>query len=190
MWRRQLSGLLALAAAAVIQSPAFAAATTTGPHYVIAETTQVLLAPESGAKSTNVYRVRQKVDVLEIKGGWARVSKYYDGTPEGVSGQVARWVATKDLSVSRPADEKVGAKEPPVAAALVDSDDFARHRVAFIKAAQTLIDERTCNMQDFKDGGGWMKSTNHSGPVYFAYCGGMHKSNRLYLNAGTGKVFK
>lgn len=190
MLAEQLSGALVLAASAVLQSSAFAAATTPGPHYVTTEITQALLAPESGAKSTNVYRVRQKVDVFEIKGGWARVSKYYDGTPEGVSGQVARWVATKDLSVTRPADEKVSATEPPVAVALVDSDDFARHRAAFIKAAQTLIDERTCTMRDFKDGGGWMKSTNHSGPVYFAYCGGMHKSNRLYLNVGTGKVFR
>lgn len=42
--------------------------------------------------ATTTYK-RQKVDVFEIKYGWTRISRYYDGGVEGVAGNVARFVA-------------------------------------------------------------------------------------------------
>ncbi|MBI5270768.1 MAG: hypothetical protein HY856_13945 [Burkholderiales bacterium] len=167
-----------------------AAAVAPGPHYVVVESTHERLSPDPNGKSTNVIRVRQKVDVYEIKNGFARVSPFYDGAVEGVSGQVARWVAAKDLSVTRPADEKVAADEPPVAKVLLNSDDFARHRAAFIKASQKLLDDRVCTLKDFRDNGGWLKSTQQGKGIYFTYCGGSMKSDRLYLNVTTGRVYR
>lgn len=170
---------------------ATAQVTGLGTYYVSVETTEERLAPSSNSKSTNVLRVRQAVEVLEVKGQWARVTKFYDGRVEGVSGQVARWVATKDLSPQRPPEEKAKLAEPDIAKLLTDSDDFARHGKAFIKASQGLVTSKQCSPQDFKSVGGWMKSTNFPNkPVYFTYCGGMTKENRLYLNVATGEVFR
>jgi len=45
-------------------------------------------------------------------------------------------------------------------------------------------------LQDFKDNGGFSKSTNHPGSVYFVYCGGMRRENRQYLDASTGRTFQ
>lgn len=190
-----LSAISALAFVACVHAFAsqavFAQVQGPGTYYVTAETTDERLAPAANAKSTNVLRKRQAVQVLEVKGQWARVTKFYDGQVEGVSGQVARWIAVKDLSATRPADEAAKSDEPEIAKLLTDSDDFARHRQAFIKASQELVERKQCTLQDFKAGGGWSKSTNFAGkPVYFAYCGGMSKGNRLYLNVATGEVFR
>jgi hypothetical protein len=173
-----------------MQSTSMAAAVSPGPHYVVVESTHERLSPDPKGKSTNVIRTPQKVDVYEIKNGFARVSPLYDGAVEGVSGQVARWVVAKDLSGTRPAAEKVAAGEPSVTKVLLNSDDFARHRAAFIKASQTLLDDRSCTLKDFSENGGWLKSTNQGKGVYFTYCGGDMKSNRLYLNVATGRVYR
>ena len=44
---------------------------------------------------------------------------------------------------------------------------------------------------DFRELGGWIKSTNNRNrSIYFIYCGGSTASNRRYLNAETGEVFR
>ncbi len=84
--------------------PVFAGEFKTGSYYVKETALEERLAPNPRGKVTNrIYR-QQKVDVLEIKGNWGRVSKYYDGQVEGEKGQVARWVLIKGLSTTRPAD--------------------------------------------------------------------------------------
>ncbi|MDY0746574.1 hypothetical protein SNE35_18820 [Paucibacter sp. R3-3] len=171
--------------------PAIAQVSKPGKYYVVTETSSVRLAPVASAKETNVLRTRQAVDVIEVKGQWARISKYYDGAVEGQAGDVARWVRAADLSPTRPPDEKARSDEPEIAKLLVDSDDFSRYRKAFIKASQDLVARGQCSLQDFKEIGGWMKSTNApTAPVYFMYCGGMTKANRIFLNARTGEVFR
>lgn len=178
-------------AAAVASGAAIGQVKGPGTYYVSVEKTDERLAPAANAKSTNILRMRQAVEVLEVKGQWARVTKYYDGQVEGVPGQVARWVAVKDLSAARPADEVAKSDEPEIAKLLTGSDDFARYRKPFIKASQELIQRKQCSVQDFKEVGGWSKSTNFPNkPVYFTYCGGMTKQNRVYLNAATGEVFR
>lgn len=97
----------------------------------------------------------------------------------------------KDLSATRPPEETARKDEPEIAKLLTSSDDFARHRKVFIKASQDLIERRQCTAQDFKDIGGWSKSTNFPNrPVYFMYCGGMSKANRVYVDAATGETFR
>jgi hypothetical protein len=80
------------------------AADAPGVYYVTTDRTDERLAPSPSARSTNgIYR-QQKVDVFEVRNGWARVSKFYDGSVEGVSGEVARWVLAAHLGKQRPAD--------------------------------------------------------------------------------------
>jgi uncharacterized protein with PQ loop repeat len=65
------------------------------------------LAPKSDSKVTNKIYKNQKVDVYEEKDGWSRVSEYYDGEVEGVSGKVARWVETGALVDSKLEDNQI-----------------------------------------------------------------------------------
>ena len=74
----------------------------TGIAYVTANRLNVRLAPDPSGKITIVLDLGEKVNVLEVQGDWARISHYYDGSTEGLSGGVARWVAAEYLSDSRP----------------------------------------------------------------------------------------
>jgi len=85
---------------------AYAQATSPGFYYVAADTLNVRLAPESEAKITNKLYRQEKLDVYEVNGEWARISEYYDGAVEGISGNVARWVSAKYLSKLRPEDKQ------------------------------------------------------------------------------------
>lgn len=168
-----------------------AIATKPGDYYVTTDEASERLAPGRNGKVTNTLFKRQKVAVVELKDGWARVSKYYDGQVEGVQGQVARWVEASALSPNRPAEEKVDGVDKELGDALKDSDNFSKHRKAFVEASRKLIAERTCSLKDFKSAGGWMKSTQYSnGAVYFVYCGGTDRGNRLYLDVKTLKTFR
>lgn len=150
---------------------------------------------------------REKVTVFEEKNGWARVSKFHaasciNGKSEYVDkgnadciksngiveGRFAEWVSKKYLNKDRPADPSEGATGDY--ALVKGSDDYRMHKDAFARAASELIRAGQCSEEDFIQMGGWAKSTNRSGPIYFTYCGGMHTSNRLYLNAATGEVFR
>lgn len=151
---------------------------------------------------------REGVEVFERRGGWVRVTKFYDAAcvegqsryvdagsascdPENgiVNGQLAEWVALDFLSTDRPADPAADASRAE--ALVAGSDDFARYRRVFAEAAQSLIAQGRCTEGDFREMGGWVRSTTHRNqPVYFTYCGGMTLTNRLYLNAKTGEVFR
>jgi hypothetical protein len=151
---------------------------------------------------------REKATIYEEKDGWARVSKYYDAfcqdglseyvdsgnaaCTEGngiVNGGFAEWVSVKYLSNARPVDPGAGAKGDY--ALVSGSDDYRKYKDAFAKAAAELITSGQCDPQDFKNMGGWVKSTTHrDSPVYFTYCGEMRIQDRLYLNAATGDIFK
>lgn len=150
---------------------------------------------------------RESAKVYERKDGWARISEPYSAScSEGrsdyvdtgnalcveengiVEGRFAEWVQLSTLSETRPADpaETATADESLVA----QSDDFAQHRAAFVNAATKLIGEGRCTPADFEEQGGWIKSSNHRDqPIYFTYCGGMTTTNRVYLDARTGRIF-
>lgn len=172
-------------------SSCYATATAPGDYFLTVDETAVQLSPSKQGKTTNTLFKRQKVSVLEVTNGWARISKYYDGTSEGVQGQVARWVQASTLSKDRPSDEKADGADQGLIELIKESDNFAKFKKPFVNASKKLIAEKTCSMQDFKEYGGWMKSTNYSnGKVYFTYCGGMSKSDRIYVDVSTGKVFR
>lgn len=85
---------------------AMAQASKPGTYYVKEPILEQHLGPSKSAKVVNRIYLQQKIDVLEVKGDWARVSKYYDANPEEKIGQVARWVLSNGLSQTQP-------KEPP-----------------------------------------------------------------------------
>jgi len=145
--------------------------------------------------------------VAEVKGDWARVSKRYDASCAGgksayvdegnasctadngiKGGQFAEWVEAKYLSPNRPADPAEGATG--FSKLVAGSDDFRIYEAAFVKAAQKLIASGQCSEADFKEMGGFWKSTINKGPVYFTYCGGMTIANRIYLDASTGRIYR
>lgn len=69
-----------------------------------------------------------------------------------------------------------------LAAALRQSDDYKKHRTVFLKASKKLIRKGTCSIADFRENGGWIRSTSHPG-FYFTYCGAVaHRNNRVYLH--------
>ena len=151
---------------------------------------------------------REETDVFEDKDGWARVSRYYDAScangrseyvnsgnsrcdPENgiVDGKFAEWVVADFLSEDRPSDPAADAAG--LEALLAGSDDFQKYRSAFAQTAESLISSGQCREEDFREWGGWMKSANDPNqPIYFIHCGGSTVSNRLYLNAETGEVFR
>lgn len=151
---------------------------------------------------------RESAHVYETKDGWARVTEPYsascmDGVSEHVDrgnqactaangivdGEFAEWVSANQLSATRPPDpaDTASLDEKLIA----DSDDFSQHRSAFVRAANQLIREGRCKVEDFEEMGGWWKSSNHrDAPIYFTYCGGMTISNRIYLDASSGRIFQ
>lgn len=155
--------------------------------YVISEDLNVRLSPSKYGKKTSVLLKGQRVDVYEIKDGWARVTEYYDGHSEGVNGRVARWVYAKYLSNTKP-KKKVIKSNSPVAKAIEASDDYEKYHESLISASEQLIKNGTCTIKDYKDQGGWMRSSTRGKGVYFTYCGGMRSSNKVYVNVITGKL--
>lgn len=78
-----------------------------------------------------------------------------------------------------------------VRAAIRDSDDFDKYADAFTRASLSLIERRRCSLSQLREMGGWVRSQSHNGrPVYFTYCGASNVSNRIYLDASTGEIFK
>lgn len=88
----------------LIGSNTYSQATKPGAYFVKESVLDERLEPSIRGTSTNKIYLRQKVEVFEVRGGWARVSKFYDGTVEGQPGRVARWVDAKGLSEKRPAE--------------------------------------------------------------------------------------
>lgn len=148
---------------------------------------------------------REGVEVLEKKGKWVRISKAYSASCVGgkseyvkegnksctsangiKDGKFAEWVQAKDLSEKRPEDPAEGASGDD--ALVRGSDDYRIYKTQFAKAARQLIIDGTCTEGDFQEIGGWMASTNRGPGMYFTYCGGMTLSNKVYLDAKSGKT--
>ena len=147
--------------------------------YVNVEKTDEYLAPTATAKITNTLYLGQKVDVFEEQKGFSRVSKFYDGKIEGKSGQVARWVISATLSKT-PVTKPVVQANTALEKAISGSDDFTKYKVKFTALSQKLLDSGKCSLADFKEQGGWWRSSTPN--LYFTYCGGMSLNNKIYIN--------
>lgn len=70
-----------------------------------------------------------------------------------------------------------------------DSDHYKIHGEKFEAAARELIAKGRCKEADFKELGGFWKSTDTSRPgQYFTYCGGMNLSNKIYIRVLADKA--
>jgi hypothetical protein len=164
--------------------------TDIGIFFVTSDELNERLQPRIDGKISNVIYRGQKVTVYEYKDGWARISPYYNQSVEGSSGTAARWVFAKYLSETKPIEKKV-AVNSKLGDSLRKSDDFSKLKPEFLKASQKLIDANTCKISDFMEMGGWVRSSKHKPRhIYFTYCGGFHRDNRIYLEPATGRVFK
>ena len=95
----------------------------------------------------------------------------------------------KYLSKDRPTDP--AESEIGLAKVIGDSDDFQIYRDVFLKAAIRLIDQGVCEEKDFKEVAGFTKSTIYRDqPIYFTYCGGLLKRNKVHLNVQNEKIFR
>ena len=97
-------------------SIAFATSKLPADFIVTAGTLNVRLAANKAGKVTNKLYRQQEVEVFEFNNGWARISQYYVGETEGLSGEVARWVFATHLSAKRPVEEKIIVDSPIVEA--------------------------------------------------------------------------
>ncbi|ELB2105052.1 SH3 domain-containing protein [Vibrio parahaemolyticus] len=158
--------------------------------YVIADALNVRLEPSQTGKITNTLYRGQKVAVLEISSGWARISLFYDGDIERVSGKVARWVSYSYLSSNKPSRRAKSSSR--LQSALSSSDDYSKYKDVFLDKSQVLIKMGYCNVGDFEKVGGWVRSVNYKPRrVYFTYCGTQsHVSGRIYLDVISGKIFQ
>lgn len=104
-------------------SPIEAREIAVGKYYIAVDQTQERLAPLESAKATNRLPRQQVVEVFEVRNEWARVSKYYDGSLEGVVGEVARWVPISALSQERPEDLP---QPPELTDPRIDKDAFPK----------------------------------------------------------------
>jgi len=194
MTRVTLTLLIAVCAA----STAFAQAMSPGAYVVSADTLNIRLAANTSAQIKGKLYRGQEVEVLEVSNGWARISRYYDGAAEGLSGDVARWVFATHLSpmpvTPPPAKPRVEIKvdvNSPVYQAIESSDDLTLHQGIFVQVSEELVNAGECKLSDFRDIGGWWRSAAHKPePVYYTYCGGASNEDRIYLNTDTGRTFR
>ncbi len=149
---------------------------------------------------------RERVEILEESGGWVRVTKPYDAACTNgrstyvdsgntaceaengiVDGQFAEWVSTDYLSSTEPEDPAKTAKG--FETIIAQSDDFAKYRTEFAEAAGQLISQARCSEANFREMGGWVKSTEFKNePIYFTYCGSGY--TKYYLNVSTGRIYQ
>ena len=159
-------------ALAVYAGAVTAQATGPGVYFVTVKVLEERLEPDLDGSITNRIYTGQKVDVFELKNGWARVSPFYDGEVEGKSGQVARWVLATGLSVNRLPDKPQPkivrdpriAKDafPKVGEYGLDATDVA----VLNKGAMNLLNSGKCSKVDAGDKSISKKNT------YYVTCGG------------------
>jgi hypothetical protein len=160
------------AVALLVPCFSYAQASTPGTYYVAEPVLEERLAPSSGGSSTNRIYLRQKVEVFELKDGWARISKYYDGSAEGKSGQIARWVRASGLSPSQPKepDQPTLPSDPRIAKdaiARVGQGGLTAEDVQILhKGALKFLNSGQCSQIEYAD-----KSTSKAN-TYYVNCGG------------------
>lgn len=156
--------------------------------YVQDRKLEVVELPEIDGLITDYLYKGEKVEVLEKKGDWARISDYIvlkEGGP-----QTAEWVSMSGLSndeviISDKENQEI------LDSYLVKSDDLKLYQEKFRNSVAKLISEGECEPSDFEELGGWVKSVRYSErDVYFIYCGGLSLENKIYLDVNTNEIFK
>lgn len=155
-------------------------------RYVSVEVLNVRLCPADHCPVTNrIYR-QQAVEVFEVRGEWARISKYYDAAIERTSAptlegsQAARWVALTYLVKERPGDvkrpEPESSPSDPRIGGIPRVGEYGLSRadvLRLVKYAKRLLENGECEAIDVGD-----KSVSRSG-TYYVHCVG-ESQNRFF----------
>ena len=131
--------ILAVFIAVFITFPVFAEATYPGVYVVSADTLNVRQAANTVGKIADRLHRNEKIEVYEVKDGWARISEYFSVDKQGQSVNIARWVHATHLSPVFPAEDRVDEGDTIVAA--MDSSDNltkARDTAAADQSAQRM----------------------------------------------------
>ncbi|QIA66100.1 hypothetical protein GT360_21665 [Vibrio astriarenae] len=129
----------------------------------------------------------EKVVVLEEKDGWGRISSYFVYQEGG--DEVAEWVQLSELQEQPPEISKEERYET-VKLSIQGSDDFLLYQESFTKHSDRLIEQKTCDLLDFEESSGWMRSINYPDrQIYFVYCGGLRPADKVYLDVLSGDIF-
>ncbi|MDV7103842.1 SH3 domain-containing protein [Vibrio sp. TH_r3] len=157
-------------------------------HYFVASNKlNVRSYPRLNAPIRYVLRKGKAIEVQETQGQWVRISDYEVHT----SGQdIADWVHIDFLSAEQPVITEQEAHKA-MQRLLDKSDDFVLYQDSFINATKRLLADESCTYEDFELMNGWLLSRTYpDNPVYFVYCGGTQRENKIYLNVVTNQIFK
>lgn len=173
----------------------FATALAKGKYYVNTKTLKVRMAPSTKAGHSYSMYKNQKVRVYEVKDNWARISKYKTTTVKGKFTKAAKWVFGKYLTQAKVRKQKNRKKSftkkrssykknTKLTKAISGSDNYKKFSKTFQSVSQKLIENGTCKVSDFSKTRGWIDISRDD--LYFAYCGGFSKKNKIYLNVKSG----
>lgn len=162
-----------------------------GDYYVSSSSSPVFLGPSNRLSATNWLSRGQKVTIFEISGDFGRISPYYNGGLEGHRSMVARWISSRHLSSDLHREQPPQTSLTNIEKLIKDSDEFATYRLVLATATRKLLDDGSCSPSDFRESGGWMKSSFRKVQnLFFVYCGGFSKENRIYLDPRTANTFR
>ncbi|MDB1126063.1 SH3 domain-containing protein [Vibrio algarum] len=143
--------------------------------------------PQKSAPIRSVLRKGKPLKALEIKGDWVRISEY---EVHQSGNDVADWIHSDFISHDKPVitDREIRKNMQKL---LNKSDDFITYSDQFVIATRKLLEDETCSYEDFELMDGWVLSrTFNIEPVYFVYCGGTQRENKIYVNVETGEIFQ
>ncbi|MFZ6042066.1 SH3 domain-containing protein [Vibrio natriegens] len=159
----------------------------TTEYYVIERQVSAYNKPDHNALAVDTIYKGEKVVVLEKSNGWYRISDYLvyeDGGEE-----TAEWLDAKGLSDAEPVIKEQERLEI-LDGYLQKSDDLKDNLEIFRNKTQLLLDDNTCEPEDFTELGGWVRSVTYKQQnVYFIYCGGLEQENKIYLDVDSGEIF-
>ncbi|ANQ23701.1 hypothetical protein BA893_18860 [Vibrio natriegens] len=159
----------------------------TTEYYVIERQVSAYNKPDHNALVVDTIYKGEKVVVLEKSNGWYRISDYLvyeDGGEE-----TAEWLDAKGLSDAEPVIKEQERLEI-LDGYLQKSDDLKDNLEIFRNKTQLLLDDNTCEPEDFTELGGWVRSVTYKQRnVYFIYCGGLEQENKIYLDVNSGEIF-
>lgn len=159
----------------------------TTEYYVIERQVSVYNKPDHNALAVDTIYKGEKVVVLEKSNGWYRISDYLvyeDGGEE-----TAEWLDAKGLSDAEPVIKEQERLEI-LDGYLQKSDDLKDNLEIFRNKTQLLLDDNTCEPEDFTELGGWVRSVTYKQRnVYFIYCGGLEQENKIYLDVDSDEIF-
>lgn len=159
----------------------------TTEYYVIERQVSAYNKPDHNALVVDTIYKGEKVVVLEKSNGWYRISDYLvyeDGGEE-----TAEWLDAKGLSDAEPVIKEQERLEI-LDGYLQKSDDLKDNLEIFRNKTQLLLDDNTCEPEDFTELGGWVRSVTYKQRnVYFIYCGGLEQENKIYLDVDSDEIF-